>query len=201
MTFEGRDLAAPVRLEADEFVLRPLMASDAALDHAAVMESREQLRLWEQSTWPEDDFTVAANREDLERHERLHAEGRAFTYTMMDPAESECLGCVYLFPTDAPFIARSTVEPVGDSVWEAYDAAVFFWVRTSRLAEGLDGELLAVLRTWLEAEWELGPHLVVTNEQLRQQVELIDATDLELRFRYSEPDKPGRFLAFAEPGS
>lgn len=201
MAFEGRDLIAPGGLATPGFRLRPLLAADAVLDHAAVMESRELLRRWEQSTWPEDDFTIDANREDLERHEGLHAEGRAFTYTMMDPADMECLGCVYLFPTDASFIARATVEAIGDSRWEDFDAAVYFWVRASRLRDGLHSELLAVLRTWLEEDWDLGPHLFVTNEQFVQQVELIGETDLELRFRFAEPDKAGRFLAYGEPGS
>ena len=41
------------------------MAADADMDYAAVMEGREYRRTWDQSTWPADDFTVAANRKDL----------------------------------------------------------------------------------------------------------------------------------------
>jgi hypothetical protein len=46
----------PAGLRTAEFVLRPIVADDAEKDHAAVMETREDLRLWEQSTWPEEDF-------------------------------------------------------------------------------------------------------------------------------------------------
>ncbi len=49
------------------------------------MESREFLRTWNQSTWPEDDFTVEANREDMVKMEQRHVDGEAFGYTMVTP--------------------------------------------------------------------------------------------------------------------
>ena len=89
MAFDLQPSEVPAGLDHDDFILRPLLATDDVLDHAAVMDTREQLRLWEQSTWPADDFTVASNREDLESHESMHVAGRAFTYTVMNPAETE----------------------------------------------------------------------------------------------------------------
>ncbi len=53
------------RLGSDEFVLRPVTVDDAEADHAAVMDAQTQLRLWSQSDWPADDFTVEENRADL----------------------------------------------------------------------------------------------------------------------------------------
>lgn len=192
-------IVAPARLQTDEFVLRPITAADAALDYAAVMESRDYLRLWEQSTWPADDFTVEADRTDLEKLEGGNADRKAFTYTVLDPAETECLGCVYVFPLDAAFLARSHVTAVADTHWEDYDAAVYFWVRASRLASHLDRALLAALRTWLSQEWNLRAHLFVTNEQFPQQADLLGGTDLTVQFEIAEPGKPGRYLAYAPP--
>jgi hypothetical protein len=63
--FTDPNHAVPAGLSTEQFVLRPITADDAELDHGAVMETREHLRSWEQSTWPEDDFTVEANRKDL----------------------------------------------------------------------------------------------------------------------------------------
>ncbi len=186
----------PSGLTTDGFVLRPILATDAELDYAAVMESRDYLRTWEQTTWPEDDFTVAANRADLEKLEERHVARQAFTYTVLDPAGTECLGCVYLMPTDARSFAGARITPVGDHRWDDYDAAVYFWVRRSRLAARTDRALLDALRTWLATDWRLGGHLFVTNELFTQQVELIRDTDLELRFEVEEPDKPGRYLAY-----
>jgi len=187
----------PEGLTTDDFVLRPIVAADAEMDHAAVMESREFLRKWEQSGWPEDDFTAAANREDLEKLEQRHSDREAFTYTVMNPAGTECFGCVYIFPPDAPMFATARISAVGDGLWSDYGAAVYFWVRKSRLATETDSVLLDALRIWLAQDWNLEDHLIVTNEQFTQQVEMIERTDLQLRFVFEEPDKPGKFLAYA----
>jgi len=126
-------------------LLRPLRAADVELDYDAVMSSAEQLRLWSQTDWPADDFTLAQNLDDLERHEREHLERKAFTFTVLDPAGTRCLGCVYISP----------VKPEAASLCEgvAYAGAIGFWIRTSELACDLDRHLLATLREWIETEW------------------------------------------------
>src|SRR6478735_2958146 len=154
----------PAGLRTDEFLLRPILAVDAEADHDAVMETREYLRLWEQSTWPEDDFTVEADRRDLAGLEERHAEGRAFTYTVLDTDGAACLGCVYVFPTGASFLAKSTVTPVADDAWEDVDVVAYFWVRRRRMADGLDERLLAALRVWFRDEWRVPRAVFVTSE-------------------------------------
>jgi RimJ/RimL family protein N-acetyltransferase len=196
LSFRDPSTPVPAGLETDEFVLRPIVADDAAIDHAAVMESREYLRLWEQSAWPEDDFTVEANREDLLRMEERHAAHRAFTFAVLDPTGSQSLGCVYIFPTSATFLARSTVTRVADEEWAEVDAVAYFWVRRSRMETGLDARLLAALRDWFSTEWGLARTVYVTNEQFTAQVDLIAGTELRLLFELREPDKPGTYLAF-----
>jgi hypothetical protein len=193
---ENPELVIPDGLTTEEFILRPILATDAELDYAAVMESKDYLRTWEQSTWPEDDFTVAANRADLENLEQRHVNRQALTYTVMDPAETECLGCVYIMPTDARMFAGATIAGIGDSEWDDFDAAVYFWVRKSQLAAGTDRRLLDALRTWLAHDWNLRRHVFVTNEQFAQQVDMIGHTDLELRFTIQELNKPGKYLAY-----
>ncbi len=187
---------APAGLTTDTFVLRPITADDAALDHAAVMETRDFLRVWEQTSWPADDFTVAANRADLEGLEERHSDRRAYTYTVLDPTGTECLGCVYLMPPDASMYDGARITPVGDHRWDDHAAAVYFWVRASRLPDGTDRTLLDALRRWLAQDWDLGPHVFVTHEQLTRQVELLADAGLQLRFTVEEAGKPGRYLAF-----
>lgn len=188
--------SVPPELRTSEFVLRPITADDAATDHDAVMETREHLRLWEQSSWPEDDFTVEANREDLVDLEERHAAGRAYTYTVQDPLGTESLGCVYVFPTHVTFLAKATVTPVGDDVWADVQAVTYFWVRRSRMETGLDGRLLAELRAWFAEDWKLERTVFVTNEQFTQQVDLIERTDLTRRFELVEPNKTGTYLVY-----
>jgi len=186
----------PAELGTSEFVLRPITADDAAMDHAAVMETREDLRLWEQSSWSEDDFTVEANRNDLVDLEQRHTAGRAYTYTVLDPLDSTCLGCVYVFPTDATFLAKATVTPVDDEGWADVQAVVYFWARRSRMETGVDGRLLDTLRAWFAEVWKLERTVFVTNEQLTLQVDLIERTDLTRRFELVEAGKTGVYLVY-----
>jgi RimJ/RimL family protein N-acetyltransferase len=145
VTFHPAGAAPPVEHRTPRLVLRPLRASDVATDYEAVMSSAAALRRWSQSEWPAEDFTLAENLEDLRRHEREHLEGQAFTYTVLDPAESRCLGCVYVVPL------RS--EEAAWSGSAAQVARVAFWVRTSEIATDLDRHLLGVLREWFRESW------------------------------------------------
>jgi hypothetical protein len=187
---------APAVLKTEEFALRPIVADDTERDYAAVMETRDCLRLWRQSTWPEDDFTVEANRIDVVDLEQRHAAHRAFTYTVLDPDGITSLGCVYVFPTSATFLANCTVTQLGDDEWAEVDAVIFFWARLSQLATGMDGRLLAALRTWFRDEWKLEKTVYVTSEQFTQQVDLLNGTDLNLKFELLEPGTPGKRLVF-----
>jgi hypothetical protein len=186
----------PPELKTEEFALRPIAADDAEMDYAAVMATREYLRLWRQSSWPEDDFTVEANRKDLVDLEERHAAHRAFTYTVLDPAGTTCLGCVYVFPTTATFLVKSTVIPVDDDEWAELDAVIFFWVRPPQMATGMDERLLAALRAWFKDEWTLEKTVYVTSDQFTQQVHLLERTDLNLKFELLEPGKPRKRLVF-----
>jgi hypothetical protein len=201
MAFNTSEFHVPDELRTKEFLLRPIRASDAALDYDAVMESREFLRLWEQSTWPEDDFTVEANREDLAKLEQRHAASESFTYTVLNPDETQCLGCVYIFPTSAPLFSKSRISAVAGAEWTGFDAAVYFWVRKSRLPDRLDRRLLDALGPWLAHDWGIAYPLIVTNEQFAQQVAMIEDAGLHLRFRLARPNEPGRSLAYAYPPS
>ena len=91
---------------------------------------------------------------------------------------------------DTPFLELVTI------VVDDYDAAIYFWVRLSRLATESDRALLDALRTWLSQDWQFRKLLIVTNEQFTQQVDMIGNTDLQLRFEIAFPDKPGRYLAY-----
>jgi hypothetical protein len=180
----------------EEFVLRPITVDDAEKDYAAVMETRETLRLWRQSTWPEDDFTVEENREDLLSMVERRAARRAFDYTVVDPEDASCLGCVYVFPPGAKFLAESTVIPLSGRRWADVDAAVLFWVRLSAMASGMDARLLSALREWFAGDWGFERTVYLTSESLVQQVELLRDTDLEPAFELLEPGGSGKRLAF-----
>ena len=72
----------PERMVTNEFVLRPILASDVEGDYEAVMESKEYPRPWEQTGWPADDFTLDDDLKDVAMLEERHNALQAFTYTM-----------------------------------------------------------------------------------------------------------------------
>lgn len=196
MPFTDSTEPVPPELRTEEFTLRPIVVADTERDYAAVMETREQLRLWRQSTWPEDDFTVEENRKDLVDLEERHAANRAFTYTVLSPDGATCLGCVYVFHTSATFLEKCTVTPVAEDSWADVEAVVFFWVRLPQMELGMDERLLAALRAWFTEAWKLDRAVYATSEPFTQQVGLLHRAGLELKFELLEPGKPGKRLVF-----
>lgn len=170
----------PVGLHTARLRLRPLRASDVELDYDAVMSSPAMLRTWSQSDWPADDFTRAANQADLERHEREHLAREAFTYTVLTPDATRCLGCVYLsppWPEEVPLCAGA-----------AYAAHVGFWVRASELANDLDRHLLESLRDWFRSEWAFERVVFSISSGNTRQARLFAESGLARRAEFERAD-------------
>ena len=55
------------------------------------MSSLDYLRMWSDSEWPTDDFTVAVNRAELTRHDDEHRARIAFTYSVQGAERSRVL--------------------------------------------------------------------------------------------------------------
>jgi len=201
MELKPHGLRPPTELKTDEFVLRPIRASDAEFDYDAVMENKEFLRKWEQTGWPEDNFTVQANREDLVRLEQRHINGESFAYTVESPTADQCLGCVYMFPTNSKVFTKARVTAISGAQWSDFEFATYFWVRKARMIDQLDERLLKALGLWLEREWHVTHHLVVTSELVEQQVALIETSGRSLHFELAYPNKTGRELAYAWPNT
>jgi len=82
-----------------------------------------------------DDRDLGKNLRDLQGHADDFENRTGFTYSVLDPATGEVIGCVYIYPDKS----------------ELHDANVRSWVRASR-AE-LDAPLWRAVTDWLEAEW------------------------------------------------
>jgi RimJ/RimL family protein N-acetyltransferase len=162
---------APAFKRTGRLLLRPLRASDVDRDYDAVMASRAELRAWSQTSWPADDFTREENLADLERHEREHVEGVAYTFTVLDPDGARCLGCVYLTPPSPGAMAL-----IADA---RHPVNVAFWVRSETLAERLDAHLLEAVREWLAVEWTFDRVVFTIARDAARQAEVLRAAGLE----------------------
>lgn len=186
MIFYPDSAPVPDELRTDEMFLEPLSPAHVELDYAALMQSKAMLRRWSLSDWPSDDFTLADNRKDLERHSREHLERSAFTYTVLDPAATICLGCVYIQPL-APLFEGEDQRVAPDD--GDYRGRIAFWVRHSRLANDLDHRLLHTLIDWFRNDWAFSRVVFSTSEQDERQIGLL--TDLGLRHLYDKERMDG----------
>jgi RimJ/RimL family protein N-acetyltransferase len=131
------DFDVPLRLDTPEFRLEPLGPQHNEADYAAWSSSVEHIHAtpgWEESSWPRE-MTLDDNREDLERHAEDFDKRAGFTYTVLDPANGEVIGCLYIYP-------------VRD---DSHDARVLSWVQASRA--DLDATLWRTVSDWLDRDW------------------------------------------------
>ena len=144
--FVPPDFEVPLEFRTPEFVLEPLGPVHNEQDYAAWTSSMEHIAAtpgFRDGSWPRE-MTSDENRADLQRHADDFRKRTGFTYTVLDAASRDVIGCVYIYPL------RSEGE--GDARGPIAGAAsVLSWVRASR-AE-LDVPLWQAVSAWLEADW------------------------------------------------
>ena len=137
MSFVPEGFEPPARPATERFVLEPFGPEHNERDHDAWSSSIEHIRAtpgFQDRDWPRE-MTLEENRRDLERHARDFADRVGFTYTVLDPASRDVIGCVYIYPL-----------PDSDD-----DARALSWVRASH-AE-LDTPLWRAVSEWLASDW------------------------------------------------
>lgn len=135
--FVPSGFVVPLAIATEQFRLEPLGPQHNDSDYEAWSSSLEHIHAtpgWETSSWP-DDRGKDDNLRDLEGHADDFAKRAGFTYTVLDHATGDVIGCVYIYPDRT----------------EEHDARVSSWVRASR-AE-LDVPLWRAVTDWLEDDW------------------------------------------------
>jgi hypothetical protein len=131
----------PTRAETALFVVRPLLVTDAEADHEAWSSGVEELQgtFGPGSVWPADDMTLEDNVLDLAWHQREHESRGSFAFTVVDPDDVRCLGCIYLSPA----------RKVG------YQVEVHHWARPRGGPPELEQALGDFVREWVQDAWPL----------------------------------------------
>ncbi len=166
------------------------------LDYAALMASKEMLRRWAGSGWPADNFDLEANLADLDEHQKEHEAGVAYTFTMLNLAESECLGCVYIEPLLRYLEMSGEKIPAYQTTVADFEAVVRFWVRQTRLIENLDQRLFQALIAWIGGEWAFTQVFFRVNSRDHRQVELVEEAELQLHYTLDVPGRNGNYLLY-----
>ncbi len=134
--FVPDDFEVPRELVAGEFRLEPLGPQHNADDYAAWTSSMEHIHAtpgFEDRPWPHP-MPAEQNLADLQRHAEDFVNRTGFTYTVLASDDGSVVGCVYIYPSDAPGTAD-----------------VRSWVRADR-AE-LDGPVYEAVSYWLNSAW------------------------------------------------
>ena len=137
--FIPAEFKVPEVLETDKFRLRMLTVNDVVKDYDAVITSIDHLKgvLGKGNKWPPKDLTLEQDLIDLGWHQKEFQNRSSFAYTVINLDETQCLGCVYIFPSNN-----------SDS-----DAEIYMWVRKSEFEKGLDPILFETVKKWVRQKW------------------------------------------------
>ncbi|MFI9328524.1 N-acetyltransferase [Kitasatospora sp. NPDC052868] len=135
------DFTVPRELVAEGFRLEPLGEQHNTSDLLAWTSSIDHIHAtpgWT-GTWPPGEgMSPERNLADLRRHAADFENRRGFTYTVLEPAVDEVIGCVYIYPDrEEPSVVK-----------------VSSWVRADRAH--LDAPLYRAVAGWLAEAWPLG---------------------------------------------
>ncbi|MGH2596875.1 MAG: N-acetyltransferase [Actinomycetota bacterium] len=139
--FVPDDFESPAGLVTSDFVLEPLGPQHNERDHAAWTSSMAHIHATpgffgreHDDEWPVP-MSLSENLKDLEGHAADFTARRGFTYTVLDPADEDVIGCVYLYPSKV----------------DGHDVRAQSWVRASR--PELDVMLWRAVGDWLATDW------------------------------------------------
>jgi hypothetical protein len=139
LQFVPESFIVPDLLVTQNLFVRPLRVTDAELDYQAVMGSINHIRgvFGPDDDWPQETLTLQDDINALMNHENEHECRTAFTYTVMNHAQDNCLGCIYILPIHS----------------KQYDAQVFFWLTKDAYDLGYENELYTAIQNWLKSSW------------------------------------------------
>ena len=135
------NFTVPETLETVRFRLRMLTVNDVVKDYDAVMTSLNHLQatmpFGPDHKWPTKELTFEQDLIDLGWHQKEFQCRTSFAYTMVNPEETECLGCIYIYPSPNP----------------KHDAMILLWVRESEAKSGLDEYIFSEVKKWISEKW------------------------------------------------
>lgn len=191
MTLNPDRLPVPDSLTRPLFTLRRQRPEDNALDYEAVMDSKEELRVWSDSEWPEDSFTAGANLEDLHMHIGEHDRDKAYGFSIFTPDERTLLGSLYLSEV-APFLDNYDASPDQREALARADVRVEYWLRRGTDPE-FERQFLEAVRRWLAEAWWFGSVVYGSRRGAETQRSAYEAVGLREVVRLTSKDGARRF--------
>lgn len=148
----------PEGLRHDRFLATPLNRSTAALDYASYMASPDVIRAHSDGRWPVEGFTFSDDLKLIAMHEDDRESRRAFAFALLNPSETEALGCLYVNPLREYLLRADAPRELIDETPSA-SAMVTFWLRQDQQDTGLHEVVVETVNDWILDEWPLTAHL------------------------------------------
>lgn len=151
MNLNPQQYAIPIRLETAEFLIHRQRITDNQLDYLTVMDSKETLREWSDSEWPEDDFTLEQNAEDISGHIADHERNENYGFSIFSPNEDRLLGSLYLNAV-APLLEHYPTDPDTLARLLEFDVRIEYWLHAGT-GPDLEKHFVQTILAWLEQTW------------------------------------------------
>jgi RimJ/RimL family protein N-acetyltransferase len=151
MSLNPNMLEVPIRLKTADFVVHRQRISDNELDFDAVVSSKQILREWSDSEWPEDDFTLEQNAQDIAEHIADHEQNSDYGFSIFTPNEDRLLGSLYLNAV-GPLLKNYPTDPMTLARLLEFDVRVEYWLR-SGIGPDLELRFIRAVIGWLEEKW------------------------------------------------
>lgn len=168
-----------------QFSFQILHPRYVALDLAALMNSKDFLRRWSQSDWPSDDFSLEENLKDLEWHFEEQINKIAFTYTILNPSQTMCLGCLYIRPKNS----LSNLMPGEIKVLNSFSHFCSYWVIDTIRGTDLEQIIFSNLKNWLVTSWKFPGVFFTSNPDIAETEETYQKNGMELFLTITEPKR------------
>jgi hypothetical protein len=179
----------PSELNQNQFQFEVLHPKHVEMDYQALMKSKDFLRRWSNSSWPDDHFKEEDNLIDLEWHYAEFKKKTAFTYTILDQFKTNCLGCIYIRPvTSIP-----SLSPEEKAKLDPFQFFISYWVITDIRNTQLENEIFIAIRGWLLSDWQFRSVLFVSNSQITEQNEIYRNNQMELFWELEEKKRHQQF--------
>lgn len=132
--------SAPVRLEHEDLIARPLSRIDLQADLEGVNTSIDIIQKTRGGSWPTEKLTEEFDLLDLAWHEREFRDANSFAYVVYD-TQGDYVGCVYIY-------AMGVRTDLSEGTSE-YDADVSWWVTQAKYDAGYYEKLYMAVQAWL----------------------------------------------------
>ena len=191
MTLNPERNPVPITLVSPGFRLHRQRPSDNLRDYDAVMASKALLRTWSDSSWPEDDFSLQQNAEDLAGHIEDFGRDLAYGFSIFTPDESRLIGSLYLDPV-APFIDDYAVDEATAARLLEFDVRLEYWLRRGT-GRAFEETFVRAVLAWLGHAWWFQRPIFGSRRAMKARRELYETLGLKEVAVLNHRDEPRRF--------